>query len=121
MSNLIRRRQTVTSTHSLPPPIATSAVTAPAQLNEIPVVPNVSHAPVSSESSVAQPVSARRRHRPPHLMDTASTSSAGASGQEEHPGTLSLVEYGEAHSGDQHSYRHQIRRASSGCTYGGPT
>ncbi|KAI5317421.1 hypothetical protein L3X38_037128 [Prunus dulcis] len=43
------------------------------------VCPRVPHAPASLESSVAQLVSARQRHRPPSTTDTTSTSAAGAS------------------------------------------
>ncbi|BBG94611.1 Ankyrin repeat family protein [Prunus dulcis] len=40
------------------------------------------HAPASSASSVEQPVSARRRHRPADTTDTTSTDGAGASGSQ---------------------------------------
>ncbi|KAL6286615.1 hypothetical protein ACE6H2_011005 [Prunus campanulata] len=40
MSDLIRRRKTVTSPHSLPPPIATSAVTAPLNTAKVTRVTN---------------------------------------------------------------------------------
>ncbi|CAL2248217.1 unnamed protein product [Prunus armeniaca] len=88
-------------------------------MDHLPVGPRVSDAPVSSASSVAQPVSARRRHRPASTIDTISTDTSGASGEEEHPGSVSAVEDGEGHSGDQQSYQHQIRRAASGCPDGG--
>ncbi|CAL9021842.1 unnamed protein product [Prunus brigantina] len=65
MSDLIRSRKAVTTASSLPPPETTSAATAPAQVHAMAVCPQVPHAPASSESFVAQPVSARRRHRPP--------------------------------------------------------
>ncbi|KAL6272260.1 hypothetical protein ACE6H2_022952 [Prunus campanulata] len=80
MADLIRRRKTVMTPQSSAPPTTASAPTAPAQLQDMPVFPHVSRAPVSSESSVAQPVSARRHHRPPSTTDTTSTSAAGASG-----------------------------------------
>ncbi|CAL2259323.1 unnamed protein product [Prunus armeniaca] len=79
MSDIIRSCKAVTTASSLPPPATTSAATTPAQVHAIAVCPRVSHAPASSESSVAQPVSARRRHRPPSMTDTTSTSAAGAS------------------------------------------
>ncbi|CAL9017710.1 unnamed protein product, partial [Prunus brigantina] len=78
MSDLIRSRKAVTTASSLPPPETTSAATAPAQVHAMAVCPQVPHAPASSESSVAQPVSARRRHRPPSMTDTTSTSATGA-------------------------------------------
>ncbi|KAL6288687.1 hypothetical protein ACE6H2_006197 [Prunus campanulata] len=123
MSELIRTRKAMTTAQPLPPPASTSAATAPPQVDVMPVSPHVSHVAVSSESSVAQPVSARRRHRPPHphMTDTTLPSAAGASDEEEHPGTLSPVEDGEGHPGDQHSCQHRIRRATSSCTNCGPT
>ncbi|CAL8137076.1 unnamed protein product [Prunus armeniaca] len=42
-------------------------------MDHLPVGPRMSDAPVSSASSVAQPVSARRRHRPASTIDTIST------------------------------------------------
>ena len=64
MSNLITRRKAVSAAQSSPPPSQPSAATAPAEMDHLPVGPSVSDAPVSSVSSVAQPLSARRRHRP---------------------------------------------------------
>ncbi|KAL6272076.1 hypothetical protein ACE6H2_022768 [Prunus campanulata] len=58
------------------PPTAVSAPTGLAQAQDMPVSPHVSRAPVSSE---AQPVSARRRHRPCSTTDTTSPSAASAS------------------------------------------
>ncbi|CAL2227821.1 unnamed protein product [Prunus armeniaca] len=45
-------------------------------------LPGVSQAPASSDSSVAQPVSARRRHRPASTTDTMSTDGTVASGSQ---------------------------------------
>ena len=91
MSQLIRRRKTVMTSPSSAPPIAVSAPTGVAQSQDMPVSPHVSRAPVSSESSVAQPVSARRRHRPPSTTDTTSPSAASVSGSQpgkDFPSTL---------------------------------
>ncbi|KAI5328418.1 hypothetical protein L3X38_027815 [Prunus dulcis] len=64
MSDLIRRRRAVTTTQSSEPPTQpTSAATGPALMDHLAVGPAGSHAPASLASSVAQPVSARRRHR----------------------------------------------------------
>ncbi|CAL9018838.1 unnamed protein product [Prunus brigantina] len=73
MSNLITSRKAVSAAQSSPPPSQPSAATAPAEMDHLPVGPRVSDAPVSSASSVAQPLSARRRHRPPSTSDTIST------------------------------------------------
>ncbi|CAL9009569.1 unnamed protein product [Prunus brigantina] len=71
MSDLIRRRRSVTTSPSSEPPAqSASAATTPALMVEL---PGVSQAPTSSASSVAQPVSARRRHRPASTTDTTST------------------------------------------------
>ncbi|KAI5343983.1 hypothetical protein L3X38_011860 [Prunus dulcis] len=86
MSDLIRRRRAVTTTQSLerptqPTSTATapaSAATAPALMNHLAVGPAGSQAPASSASSVAQPVSARRRHRPASTTDTTSTDASGS-------------------------------------------
>ncbi|BBN68901.1 hypothetical protein Prudu_634S000100, partial [Prunus dulcis] len=84
MSNLIRRRRAVTTTQSSEPPAQpTSAATAPTLMDHLAVGPAGSQAPASSASSVAQPVSARRRHRPastttPHpLMRRAKKNTRG--------------------------------------------
>ncbi|CAL9020279.1 unnamed protein product [Prunus brigantina] len=67
------------------------------------------NAPASSASSVVQPVSARRRHRPASTTDTTSTDGTGASGHcHEHPRVVSAAEDGEGHPGDQQSYQHRI-------------
>ncbi|CAL9000257.1 unnamed protein product, partial [Prunus brigantina] len=56
------------------PPTQPSAATAPAQMDHMLVGHCTgSPAPASSASFVAQPVSARRRHRPPSTTDTTST------------------------------------------------
>ncbi|BBH05262.1 hypothetical protein Prudu_016602 [Prunus dulcis] len=65
MSNLIRSHKAVTTVLSSSPLTTPSAATIPAQMDNMLVGPGVSYTPASSESSVAQPVSARRRHRPP--------------------------------------------------------
>ncbi|CAL9002558.1 unnamed protein product [Prunus brigantina] len=126
MSYLIRRRRSVTTTPSSEPPAqSTSVATAPALLDHVPVGPRGSQAPASSPSSVAQPVSARRRQRPASTTNTTSTDGTSAAGviylrsQEEHPRAVSAAEDGEGHPGDQQSYQHRIRRAPSGCTDGG--
>ncbi|CAL9010978.1 unnamed protein product [Prunus brigantina] len=78
MSDLIRRRRLVTTTQcSKPPPQPASAATAPAQMDQLAVGPMGSQAPASSASSVAQPVSARRHHRPVNTTDTTSTDASG--------------------------------------------
>ncbi|CAL2272026.1 unnamed protein product [Prunus armeniaca] len=70
MSDLIRRRRDVTIAPA-------SADTAPALMYQeyVLVGPRGSQAPASSASSVVQPVSARRRHRPASTTDTTSTNS----------------------------------------------
>ncbi|CAL9021482.1 unnamed protein product, partial [Prunus brigantina] len=80
MSNLIRSRKAVTTAQMSPPPTQPSATTVPAQMDHMLVDHSTgSPAPASSASSVAQPVSARRRHRPPSTTDTTSTDGTGAS------------------------------------------
>ncbi|KAI5312878.1 hypothetical protein L3X38_042052 [Prunus dulcis] len=110
-----------TAPSSDPPAQSASAATAPALMDYVVVGPGASRAPASSASSVEQPASARRRHRPTDTIDTTSTDGTGASGSqpEEHPRTVSSAEDGEGHPGDQQSYQHRIRRAPSGCTDGG--
>ncbi|KAI5313372.1 hypothetical protein L3X38_042546 [Prunus dulcis] len=81
MSNLIRSRKAVTTAQSSPPPAQpSSVVTTPALMDHLPVGPGGSEAPASSTSSVVQPVSARRRHRPSSTIDTTLTDATGASG-----------------------------------------
>ncbi|CAL9020463.1 unnamed protein product [Prunus brigantina] len=82
MSNLIRSRKAVSAAQSSPPPLQPSAATAPAEMDHLPVGPRVSDAPASSASSVAQPVSARRRPRPPSTSDTISTDASAGSGSQ---------------------------------------
>ncbi|CAL2271139.1 unnamed protein product [Prunus armeniaca] len=82
MSNLIRSRKAVSAAHSSPPLSQPSVATAPAEMDHFPVGPRVSDAPTSSASSVAQPVSARRRHRPPSTSDTISTDASAGSGSQ---------------------------------------
>ncbi|CAL2240099.1 unnamed protein product [Prunus armeniaca] len=114
MSDLIRCRRVVTTSQSSEPPA--SAATAPALMDHLAIGPVGSQVPASLASSVAQPVSTSRRHWPPNATETTSTY---ASGQEEHPRAVSVVEDGEGHPSDQQSYQHRIRRATSSCTYGG--
>ncbi|BBN69787.1 hypothetical protein Prudu_1169S001800 [Prunus dulcis] len=65
----------VTTTQgSEPPTQLTAAATAPALMDHLAVGPAGSQAPASSASSVAQPVCARRRHRPASTTDATSTS-----------------------------------------------
>ncbi|KAI5354981.1 hypothetical protein L3X38_007876 [Prunus dulcis] len=86
MSDLITRRRAVTTTQSSelptqPTSAATSPAspaTAPALMDHLAVRPAGSQAPASSASSVAQPVSARRRHRPASTTDTTSTDESGS-------------------------------------------
>ncbi|KAI5343994.1 hypothetical protein L3X38_011871 [Prunus dulcis] len=79
MSDLIRRHRAVTTTQSLEhPALPTSAATVPALMDYLAVGPVGSQAPASSASSVAQPVSARRRHRPASTTDTTSTDASGS-------------------------------------------
>ncbi|BBH02203.1 hypothetical protein Prudu_012703 [Prunus dulcis] len=86
MSDLITRRRAVMTTQSSEPPTQpTSAATAPASpatapalMDHLAVGPAGSQAPASSASSVAQPVSARRRHRPASTTDTTSTDASGS-------------------------------------------
>ncbi|KAI5335115.1 hypothetical protein L3X38_025248 [Prunus dulcis] len=81
MSDLIRRSRSMTTAPSLDPPAqSASATTAPALLDHVVVGPGASQAPASSASFVAQPASARRRHRPTDTIDTTSTDCTSASG-----------------------------------------
>ncbi|KAI5324902.1 hypothetical protein L3X38_033975 [Prunus dulcis] len=83
MSDLIRRgRSVMTAPSSDPPAQPASAATAPAMMDHVPVGPGGSQAPASLASSVAQPVSARRRHRPASTTDTTSTDATGALGSQ---------------------------------------
>ncbi|KAI5313812.1 hypothetical protein L3X38_042988 [Prunus dulcis] len=78
-SDLITRRRAVTTTQgSEPPTQLTAAATAPALMDHLAVGPAGSQAPASSASSVAQPVSARRRHRPASTTDATSTDASGS-------------------------------------------
>ncbi|BBH02702.1 hypothetical protein Prudu_013357 [Prunus dulcis] len=82
-SDLIRRGRSMTTALSSDPPArSASAATAPALLDHVVVGPGVSQAPASSASCVAQPASARRRHRPTDTIDTTSTDGTGASGSQ---------------------------------------
>ncbi|KAI5342898.1 hypothetical protein L3X38_010774 [Prunus dulcis] len=86
ISDLIRRRRAVTTTQSSKPPTQptsaatapASAATAPALMDHLAVGPAGSQAPASSASSVAQPVTSRRRHRPASTTDTTSTDASGS-------------------------------------------
>ncbi|KAI5327014.1 hypothetical protein L3X38_026410 [Prunus dulcis] len=90
MSDLIRRGRSMTTAPSSDPPAqSASAATAPALLDHVVVGPGASQAPASSTSSVAQPASARRRHRPTDTIDTTSTDGTGASGSQ--PGITTLL------------------------------
>ncbi|KAI5342902.1 hypothetical protein L3X38_010778 [Prunus dulcis] len=90
MSDLIRRGRTMmTAPSSDPPAQSASAATAPALMDHVVVGPGASQAPASSASSVAQPASARRRHRPTDTIDTTSTDGSGASGSQ--PGITTLL------------------------------
>ncbi|CAL8989624.1 unnamed protein product [Prunus brigantina] len=100
-SEIANPRSVTTTPSSEPPARSASAATAPALMVEL---PGVSQTPASSASSVAQPVSARRQHRPASTTDTTSTDGTVASGQEEHPRAVSAAEDGEGHPGDQQSY-----------------
>ncbi|KAI5312115.1 hypothetical protein L3X38_041288 [Prunus dulcis] len=83
MSDLIRRGRSMTTAPSSDPPAqSASPATAPAMLDHVVVGPGASQAPASSSSSVAQPPSARRRHRPTDTIDTTSTDGTGASGSQ---------------------------------------
>ncbi|CAL9016865.1 unnamed protein product [Prunus brigantina] len=82
MSNLIRSCKAVSTGQSSPPPAQPTAITAPAQMEQLSRDPPTSHAPASSASSVAQPLSARHRHCPPSMSDTTSTDGTGASGSQ---------------------------------------
>ncbi|KAI5352881.1 hypothetical protein L3X38_005773 [Prunus dulcis] len=83
MSDLIRRGRSMTTAPSSDPPAqSASAATAPALLDHVVVGPGASQAPASSASSVAQPASARRRHRPTDTIDTTLTDGTGASGSQ---------------------------------------
>ncbi|BBG99236.1 hypothetical protein Prudu_008856 [Prunus dulcis] len=75
---LIRRRRAVMTMQSSEPLAQpTSVTTAPALMDHLAVGPTRSQAPASSASSVAQPVSARWRHRPASTTDTTSTDASG--------------------------------------------
>ncbi|KAI5323415.1 hypothetical protein L3X38_032487 [Prunus dulcis] len=95
MSDLIRRGRSMTTAPSSDPPAqSASAATAPALLDNVVVgceafQAPASQAPASSASSMAQPASARRRHRPTDTMDTTSTDGTGASGSQ--PGITTLL------------------------------
>ena len=90
MLDLIRRGRSMTTAPSSDPPAqSASAATAPALLDHVVVGPGASQAPGSSASSVAQPASARRRHRPTDTIDTTSTDGTGASGSQ--PGITTLL------------------------------
>ncbi|KAI5316410.1 hypothetical protein L3X38_036117 [Prunus dulcis] len=79
MSDLIRRRRAVTTRQSSEPPAqSTSAATEPALMDHLAVGPVRSQAPASSASSVAQPISTRRRHWPASTTDTTSTDVSGS-------------------------------------------
>ncbi|BBN67320.1 hypothetical protein Prudu_41S000200 [Prunus dulcis] len=128
----------VTTTQSSEPPTQptsaatapASAATAPALMDHLAVGPAGSQAPASSASSVAQPVSARRRHRPASTTDTTSTDASGKErtpegrvGNEDgegHPVTNSRINIGyderhraaptaELHSSLAHDIGHVIR------------
>ncbi|BBN70374.1 hypothetical protein Prudu_1465S000500 [Prunus dulcis] len=74
MSDLIRRdRSMMTAPSSDPQAQSASAATAPALMEHVLVGPGASQVPASSASSVAQPASARRRHRPVDTTETTST------------------------------------------------
>ncbi|KAI5344574.1 hypothetical protein L3X38_012451 [Prunus dulcis] len=93
MSNLIKRRRAVTTTQSSEPPaqptsvaiapasaatMPASAATMPALMDHLAIGPAGSQAPASSASSVAQPVSNRRRHRAASTTNTTSTDASGS-------------------------------------------
>ncbi|KAI5335974.1 hypothetical protein L3X38_026108 [Prunus dulcis] len=90
MSDLIRRGRSMTTAPSSDPPAqSASAATAPALLDNVVVGREAFQAPASSASSVTQPASARRRHRPTDTMDATSTDGTGASGSQ--PGITTLL------------------------------
>ncbi|KAI5342926.1 hypothetical protein L3X38_010802 [Prunus dulcis] len=105
MSDLIRRRRAVTTKPSSEPPTQpksaatapASAATAPALMDHLAVGPAGSQAPASSASSVAQPVSARRRHRPASTTDTTSTDASGSQPAKKNTSRINI----EGHPGDQ--------------------
>ncbi|CAL9018714.1 unnamed protein product [Prunus brigantina] len=100
MSNLIRSRKAMTIAQSSPSPAQPSfAATAPTLMDNLPVGLGVSQAPASS---VAQPVSARRRHRPASTTDTTSTDVTGASGSQPTPTA-------ELHSSLAHDIGHIVQ------------
>ncbi|KAB2635237.1 hypothetical protein D8674_025771 [Pyrus ussuriensis x Pyrus communis] len=80
MSNLINSCKAVTTVSRLPPLAHSSAATAPAQMDHMPIGPGVSQAPASSASSVALPISARCGHHHPRTPYTPSISTTNASG-----------------------------------------
>ncbi|KAI5327341.1 hypothetical protein L3X38_026737 [Prunus dulcis] len=83
MSNLIRSHKAVSTAHSSRPPVQpSSAATTLAQMNHLPVGPGLSHAPASSASSVAQPVSAKHLQHPASTTDTTSTDATIVSGSQ---------------------------------------
>ena len=90
MSDLIRRGRTMTTAPSSDSPAqSASAATAPVLMDHVVVGPGASQGLASSASSVAQPASARRRHRPTDTIDTTSTDGTGASGSQ--PGITTLL------------------------------
>ncbi|BBN70507.1 hypothetical protein Prudu_1492S000400 [Prunus dulcis] len=83
MSDLIRRGRSMTTAPSSDPPArSASAATAPSLTEHMLVGPGASQVPTSFASSVAQPASARRRHRPADTTETTSTDGTGASGSQ---------------------------------------
>ncbi|KAI5340748.1 hypothetical protein L3X38_020022 [Prunus dulcis] len=88
--DLIRRGRSMTTAPSSDSPAqSASAATAPALMDHVLVGPAASQAPASSASSVVQPASARRQHRPADTTDTTSTDGTGASGSQ--PGITTLL------------------------------
>ncbi|CAL8169283.1 unnamed protein product [Prunus armeniaca] len=79
-SEITNPRAVTTTLSSEPSAQPASAATAPALMDQVPVGLGGSQAPASSASLVAQPVSARQRHRPANTTDTTSTDGTGASG-----------------------------------------
>ncbi|KAI5335234.1 hypothetical protein L3X38_025367 [Prunus dulcis] len=74
-----------TAPSSDPPAQSASAATAPALMDHVVVGPGASQGPASSASSVAQPASARRRHRPTDTIDTTSTDGTVPRDHSQHP------------------------------------
>ncbi|BBH09005.1 hypothetical protein Prudu_021387 [Prunus dulcis] len=81
-SRIRRGRSMTTAPSSDPPAQSASTATAPALMEHVLVGLGASQVPASFASSIAQPASARRRHRPADTTETTLTDGTGASGSQ---------------------------------------